>query len=125
MGDFVAELGAQVNGPGQALRPSQFVEAIAMAFGLQEEDYQLGEHKIFLRSGKAAFLEELKDADIHEMIPLLVAKLREFERRKAAKALIARRLLTFVWRRRIRKLKELKRKEQEQARRPLYSPTVE
>jgi len=51
MGDFVAELGAQVNGPGQALRPSQFVEAIAMAFGLQEEDYQLGEHKIFLRSG--------------------------------------------------------------------------
>ena len=51
------------------------------------------------------------------MIPLLVAKLKEFERRKAAKALIARRLLTFVWRRRIRKLKELKRKEQEQARR--------
>jgi len=58
------------------------------------------------------------------MIPRLVAKLKEFERRKAAKALIARRLLTFVWRRRIRKLKELKRKEQEQARRPLYSPTV-
>ena len=51
------------------------------------------------------------------MIPRLVAKLKEFERRKAAKALIARRLLTFVWRRRIRKLKELKRKEQEQARR--------
>ena len=38
------------------------------------------------------------------MIPVLVAKLKEFERRKAAKALIARRLLTFVWRRRIRKL---------------------
>jgi len=38
------------------------------------------------------------------MIPIIVAKLKEFERRKAAKALIARRLLTFVWRRRIRKL---------------------
>ena len=37
--------------PLQALRPSQFVEAIAMAFGLQDTDFQLGQHKIFLRSG--------------------------------------------------------------------------
>jgi len=38
------------------------------------------------------------------MIPLIVAKLKEFERRKAANARIARRLLTHVWRRRSRKL---------------------
>ena len=68
-------------------------------------------------SGKAAFLEELKDADINEMIPRIVAKIKEYERRKAAKALVARRLLTYVWRRRIRKLRELKKRADEQARR--------
>ena len=67
--------------------------------------------------GKAAFLEELKDADINEMIPRIVAKIKEYERRKAAKALVARRLLTYVWRRRIRKLRELKKRADEQARR--------
>ena len=39
----------------QALRPSQFVEAIAMAFGLQDTDFQLGQHKIFLRSGTSKY----------------------------------------------------------------------
>ena len=67
--------------------------------------------------GKAAFLEELKDADINEMIPRIVAKIKEYERQKAAKALVARRLLTYVWRRRIRKLRELKKRADEQARR--------
>ena len=41
--------------PLQALRPSQFVEAIAMAFGLQDTDFQLGQHKIFLRSGTSKY----------------------------------------------------------------------
>lgn len=117
MPDFVKELGSILNGSGQELRPSQFVEAIAMAFGLEEADYQLGQYKIFLRSGKAAFLEELKDADINEMIPIIVTKIKEFERKKAAKALVARKMLVYVWRRRIRKLKELKKKAEEQSRR--------
>ena len=68
-------------------------------------------------TGKAAFLEELKDADINEMIPRIVTKIEEYERLKAAKALVARRLLTYVWRRRIRKLRELKKRADEQARR--------
>ena len=46
-----------------------------------------------------------------------MAKIKEFERQKAAKALVARRLLTHVWRRRIRKLRELKKRADEQARR--------
>ena len=46
-----------------------------------------------------------------------MAKIKEYERRKAAKALVARRLLTYVWRRRIRKLRELKKRADEQARR--------
>ena len=53
----------------QALPPSEFVEAIALAFGVQREDYQLGMYKIFMRAGKAAFLEELKDANLDEMVP--------------------------------------------------------
>ena len=36
----------------QALPPSEFVEAIALAWGVQSEDYQLGLHKIFMRAGK-------------------------------------------------------------------------
>ena len=51
------------------------------------------------------------------MIPRIVAKIKEFERQKAAKALVARRLLTHVWRRRIRKLRELKKRADEQVRR--------
>ena len=39
----------------QDLPPDEFVEAIALAFGVQREDYQLGMYKIFMRAGKAAF----------------------------------------------------------------------
>ena len=113
MGDFCKELGALLNGPDKELRPSQFVEAIAMAFGLTENDYQLGVHKIFMRSGKAAFLEEMKDADINEMIPRIVAKIKEFERKKAAKKVVERGLVSWIWRRRIRKLKKLKQQADE------------
>ena len=75
----------------QKLEPSNFVEAIALAFGVTREDYQLGLHKIFLRAGKAAFLEELKEADIDTMVPILVEKIKFFEKKKQAKVVLERR----------------------------------
>ena len=51
---------------------------------MTREDYQLGMHKIFMRAGKAAFLEELKDADLDVMVPIIVEKIKEFERKKVA-----------------------------------------
>lgn len=78
-----------------------------MAYGVQAEDYQLGLHKIFMRSGKAAFLEELKDADIDTMVPIITQKIQQFEAKKKGKKVLERALLTWIWRRRIRKLKML------------------
>jgi len=97
----------------QALPPSEFVEAIALAFGVQREDYQLGMYKIFMRSGKAAFLEELKDANLDEMVPIIVKKIEEFQKRKMAKVIVERNVRTWLWRRRFRKLKAIKAKADE------------
>jgi len=101
----------------QALPPSEFVEAIALAWGVQKEDYALGMYKIFMRAGKAAFLEELKDANIDDMVPIIVKKIEEFQKKKEGKKMIERNLVAWIWRRRIRKLKEMKRKNDEILRR--------
>ena len=93
----------------QALPPSEFVEAIALAYGVQKEDYQLGMYKIFMRAGKAAFLEELKDANLDEMVPIIVKKIEEFQKRKRGKLIVERSLVTWIWRRRIRKLRAMKK----------------
>jgi myosin heavy subunit len=97
----------------QALPPSEFVEAIALAFGVAREDYQLGMYKIFMRAGKAAFLEELKDANLDEMVPIIVKKIEEFQKKKQAKVILERATRGWIWRRRIRKLREMKRKAEE------------
>ena len=73
----------------QALEPPYFTEAIALACDLNPWDFQLGHTKIFLRPGKGTFLEELKDRDLSEVIPLLTAKNKEWEVRKAAKLKVA------------------------------------
>ena len=72
----------------QALDPSFFTEAIALACDVSEADYQLGASKIFFRPGKGAFLEELKDRDMTEVVPMLLAKIQEWERKKKARVLI-------------------------------------
>ena len=57
---------------------------------MAEADYQLGLSKIFFRPGKGAFLEELKDRDMSEVVPMLLAKIAEWERRKKARELVTR-----------------------------------
>jgi len=95
----------------QALPPSEFVEAIALAYGLTKEDYQLGMYKIFMRSGKANFLEELKDANLDEMVPILVKKIQEFQGRKQARVKVQNAVRKWIWRRRIKKLKQFRDRE--------------
>ena len=82
----------------QGLEASYFTEAIALACDVSEDDYQLGRSKIFLRPGKGAFLEELKDRDLSEVIPILVAKIKEWELKRAARALLARRVGGWMFR---------------------------
>merc|ERR1719502_1429385 len=72
----------------QELPPSEFVEAIALAWGVEKTDYALGMYKIFMRAGKAAFLEELKDANIDDMVPIIVKKIEEFQKKKESKKMI-------------------------------------
>ena len=42
-----------------------------------------------LRAGKAAFLEELKDANLDEMVPIIVKKIEEFQKRKKSKIILS------------------------------------
>ena len=84
----------------QALEPALFTEAVALACGVSEADYQLGLSKIFLRPGKGSFLEELKDRDMSEVVPMLVAKIKEWEVRKQARIVVATRLSGWAMRRR-------------------------
>ena len=44
-------------------------------------------------------------------MPILVEKIKFFEKKKQAKVVLERNLITWIWRRRIRKLKDLKKKE--------------
>ena len=46
-------------------------------------------------------------------VPIIVKKIEEFKKKKEAKLVLERCLLSWIWRRRIRKLKEMKRKADE------------
>ena len=94
----------------QKLEPAFFTEAIALACDVDEADYQLGRSKIFLRPGKGAFLEELKERDLSEVIPLLVAKIKEWEAKRAAKIMLTRRVGGWAHRRVFVKKREAARR---------------
>ena len=68
----------------QALDPPFFTEMIALACDVDDDDYQLGKSKIFFRPGKGAFLEELANMDMSEVVPMLVEKIKEYERKEGA-----------------------------------------
>ena len=77
--------------PGVAeLSPAQFCEVLAAIAELGPEDYQLGVSKMFLKAGKGKFLEDMKDKPVDEILPVLKAKLVEWERRKRALPMVAK-----------------------------------
>ena len=54
----------------QSLEPAQFCEVIAEVCDVGKKDYALGLERMFFRLGKAAFLEELSEADPVAMAPI-------------------------------------------------------
>merc|ERR1719482_2034153 len=77
--------------PGVAeLTPAQFCEVLAAIAELDPADYQLGVTRMFLKAGKGKFLEDLKEKPIDEVLPVLKAKMLEWERRRRALPLVAK-----------------------------------
>ena len=54
------------------------------------EDYQLGVSKMFLKAGKGRFLEDLKEKPVDEILPVLKAKLVEWDRKKRALPMVSK-----------------------------------
>eukprot|EP00004_Rigifila_ramosa_P018132 TRINITY_DN447_c0_g1_i1.p1 TRINITY_DN447_c0_g1~~TRINITY_DN447_c0_g1_i1.p1 ORF type:complete len:2271 (-),score=688.57 TRINITY_DN447_c0_g1_i1:82-6540(-) len=66
--------------------PANFVEAILLALECDRKDFQLGLTRVFFRSGKLAFLEELRGQGEAKIDPALVLKVKRFLSRKRLKA---------------------------------------
>ena len=65
------------------LEPPLFCEALALALDIHSTSFALGRSKIFFKAGKGQVLEELADRDLSEVIPMLVEKIKMWEKRKA------------------------------------------
>ena len=63
--------------------------------------------KMFLKAGKGKFLEDLKEKPVDEVLPVLKAKLIEWERKKRALPMVAKWLHMFVKRVAYKKLRKL------------------
>eukprot|EP00002_Diphylleia_rotans_P018350 TRINITY_DN3556_c0_g2_i3.p1 TRINITY_DN3556_c0_g2~~TRINITY_DN3556_c0_g2_i3.p1 ORF type:complete len:1976 (-),score=412.77 TRINITY_DN3556_c0_g2_i3:1002-6929(-) len=64
------------------LKPPIFTEALVMALECDRQDFQLGLSKIFFRSGKLAFLEELRGQGDAKIDPALIVKIQKYLARK-------------------------------------------
>ena len=65
------------------LEPPLFCEALALALDIDTTSMALGRTKIFFKAGKGQVLEELAERDLSEVIPMLVEKIKIWEKRKA------------------------------------------
>ena len=77
---------------------------------------QLGRTKIFFRAGKGQVLEDLAERDLAEVIPLLVAKLKQWGTRKAAQVRLQSCARRFICTRRLVRAKYLVRSIQHRRR---------
>jgi len=80
----------------QRLDPPLFCEALALALDIDFSHFQLGRSKIFFKAGKGQVLEELAERDLSEVIPVLLEKIKLWERRKAASALLQKNAMKFL-----------------------------
>ena len=65
------------------LEPPLFCEALALALEIPSNDMALGRTKIFFKAGKGQVLEELAERDLSEVIPMLIEKIKMWEKRHA------------------------------------------
>ena len=85
------------NVPGVTdLSDAQFCEVLCAVAELSPEDYRLGVSKIFLRAGRGQFLEELGEKPAEEVLPVLRAKLEEWEARRRAMGTLLKWLFMLV-----------------------------
>jgi len=82
------------------LQPREFWETIAHIYDVDKSDMYLGATKLFLRSGRGAFLEELSQMDIEQVMPMLMARIERMNMRRAAASKIAYQLRARVVRQR-------------------------
>ena len=68
----------------QKLTPNAFFEILMAALEIPREKYQLGLTKLFMKAGTGKALEELAEMNVDEMVPILLAKVQEFETKKNA-----------------------------------------
>ena len=71
------------------LPPRDFCEAVALLCEVPPADMHLGMTRLFLRGGKGLFLEDLRDMDVATVMPLLLAKIDQMNKRRSAGQIIA------------------------------------
>ena len=81
----------------QRLDPPMFCEALALALDIPSASFQLGRSKIFFKAGKGQVLEELAERDLSEVIPMLVEKIKQWEKRKAAQVKLQNACKTWLY----------------------------
>ena len=90
-------------------------EVLAGVCDVRPHAYFLGKQRIFFRMGAAAFLEELLDADVEEMRPILLKKYELYKRKKAVLPTILHGIRGWIAVRRFRVvLAEARRREAEE-----------
>ncbi|KOO21906.1 myosin family protein with dil domain [Chrysochromulina tobinii] len=81
------------------LEPPLFCEALALALEISNKHFALGRTKIFFKAGKGQVLEELAERDLTEVIPVLVAKIKQWEVKKKMQVRLQAYARMFIWRR--------------------------
>ena len=84
----------------QAMTPNAFFEVVMAALEVPREKYQLGMTKLFMKAGTGKAIEELAEMDIDQMVPILTAKVQEFEKKKNAGITIKKNLMRHYYRKR-------------------------
>ena len=90
----------------QQMTPNAFFEVLMAALDIPREKYQLGMTKLFMKAGTGRALEELAEMDIDEMVPILLAKVQEFERKKKAGILLKATIMRYNRRKRFLLMRE-------------------
>ena len=88
-----------------SLPPRDFCEAVALLCEVDPSDLHLGTTRLFLRGGKGAFLEDLGEMDVQQAMPILLAKIDQMNRRRAAGKLVAGAVRTYHLHARFRRRK--------------------
>eukprot|EP00300_Choanocystis_sp_HF-7_P015535 c19094_g2_i3.p1 GENE.c19094_g2_i3~~c19094_g2_i3.p1 ORF type:complete len:1453 (+),score=164.79 c19094_g2_i3:439-4359(+) len=92
----------------RSLKPAYFCEALIMALECERSDFQLGLTRLFFRSGKLGFLEDLRGEGGRKVDAELIGKIKKYLARKTWRKLIYSGLCNIRFSNRVEKLKAFK-----------------